>query len=200
MLNQALKTEETLIPFSDEWWREQARIVGATSRQLAFARAMVENPGAKFNKVAELSGITGTPGYLRTAGSELANHPKVKKLYEIALLAKSDEEVEIAYPPELLRHLSEIARNDTSTTNRLKANDLLLKYHDKFQEPQHSDEGLLDKLSKNPHPIFVLLALHYAKAMGHYDWRPEDELMMSFPIDRYTHVVRELGVSEYFRA
>ena len=148
---------ETLEPLTDAWWQQQAGIVGATQRQTAFARTMIENPGAKFNKVAELSGIQGTPRYLATAGSDLAKHPKVKRLYDLALLAKTEEEVEIAYPPELLRHLSSIARNDTSTTNRLKANDLLLKYHAQFQGEgkEHNDKDLLDKLSDMGHPVFV---------------------------------------------
>ena len=144
---------DALEPLTDDWWDEQARIVGATQRQAAFARTMIENPGVKFNKVAELAGIEGTPHYLRTAGSDLAKHPKVRRLYELALVAKTDEEVEIAYPPELLKQLSVIARNDTSTNNRLKANELLLKYHDRFQEhsKQISDKELLDEFCKDGH-------------------------------------------------
>lgn len=98
---------ETFEPLTDNWWQQQAGIVGATQRQAAFARTMIENPGAKFNKFAELSGIEGTPHYLRTAGSDLAKHPKVKRLYDLALLAKPEEAVEIAYSHELLQHLSE---------------------------------------------------------------------------------------------
>ncbi len=115
---------------------------------------MIECQGAKFNEVAELSGIDGTPHHLRTAGSGLAKHPKVKRLYELALLAKREEEAEIAYPPELLKQLSGIARNDTSTNDRLKANELFLKCRDRFQE--HS------RLCDMRHPVFVILAMHYA--------------------------------------
>jgi len=187
---------ENLEPLTDDWWHAQARIVGATQRQAAFARVMIENPGAKFNKVAELSGIVGTPHYLRTAGSDLAKHPKVKRLYELALVAKVDEEVEIAYPPELLKQLSEIARNDTSTTNRLKANDLLLKYHDRFDKPQQSDESLLDRLCDVGHPVFTILAMHYARETAVKWTAPEKYLVRVRGVPAYQAIVEELGLSK----
>jgi hypothetical protein len=187
---------DTLEPLGDDWWHEQARIVGATQRQAAFARAMIENPGAKFNKVAELSGIEGTPHYLRTAGSDLAKHHKVKRLYELALAAKTEDEVEIAYPPELLKQLSEVARKDTSTTNRLKANELLLRYHDRFDKPQHSDESLLDGLCDVGHPVFTILAMHYARETA-VKWKaPEKYLARVRGIPAYQAIVEELGLSE----
>jgi hypothetical protein len=160
---------------------------------------MIENPGAKFNKVAELSGIEGTPHYLRTAGSDLAKHHKVKRLYDLALLAKPEEAVEIAYPPELLRHLSEIARNDTSTANRLKANDLLLKYHDRFHQEnkQHSDEDLLDKLCDMNHPAFTILAMHYADQMA-VEWIPSGKALARIRgITAYQSIITELGLSRH---
>jgi len=190
---------ETLEPLTDAWWQQQAGIVGATQRQAAFARTMIENPGAKFNKIAELSGIQGTSRYLATAGSDLAKHPKVKRLYDLALLVKSDEEVEIAYPPELLRHLSEIARNDTSTTNRLKANDLLLKYHAQFQgeNKEHNDKDLLDKLCDMGHPVFVILAMHYAHQMA-VEWTPPGKALARIrDVTVYQAIVAELGLSRH---
>jgi hypothetical protein len=188
---------ETLEPLTDDWWQEQVRIVGATQRQAAFARTMIENPGAKFNKVAELSGIDGTPHYLRTAGSDLAKHPKVKRLYELALLAKSEEEVEIAYPPELLKQLSEIARNDASTNNRLKANELLLKYHDRFQEHsrQYSDTDLLNEFCKDRHPASVIYAMHCADKMAVKWTPPKDALARLRAVPAHQDIVAALGLS-----
>jgi hypothetical protein len=158
---------------------------------------MIENPGAKFNKVAELSGIEGTPHYLRTAGSELAKHPKVKRLYELANLAKTEDEVEIAYPPELLKQLSEISRNDTSTTNRLKANDLLLKYHDRFQDQgrQLDDTELLNELCKDGHPASVIHAVHYARCLAVTWIPPKDALDRLRAIPGYLDVLGALGLS-----
>jgi hypothetical protein len=189
---------ETLEPLGDDWWHEQARIVGATQRQAAFARTMIENPGAKFNKVAELAGIEGTPHYLRTAGSDLAKHPKVKRLYELALVAKVDEEVEIAYPPELLKQLSEIARNDTSTNNRLKANELLLKYHDRFQETnrQLSDTDLLEEFCKDGHPASTLYAIHCADELGMQWTPPGPQLARLRAVPAYRDIIGALGLSK----
>jgi hypothetical protein len=187
---------DTLEPLGDDWWHEQARIVGATQRQAAFARTMIENPGAKFNKVAELAGIEGTPHYLRTAGSDLAKHPKVKRLYELALLAKNEEEIEIAYPPELLKQLSEIARNDTSTTNRLKANDLLLKYHDRFQQSsqQLSDKDLLDEFCKDGHPASTIYSLHCAQDLAVKWTPPAPNLARLRSVTGYQTILTELGL------
>ena len=189
---------ETFEPLTHSSCQQHAKIPGATQRQAAFARTMIENPGAKFNKVAELSGIQGTARYLATAGSDLAKHPKVKRLYDLALLAKSDEEVEIAYPPELLRHLSEIARNDTSTANRLKANDLLLKYHDRFHEQdKQSDEGFLNKLCDMDHPVFTILALDYADKMA-VKWAPPEKALARIRgVTGYEAIINDLGLSRH---
>jgi hypothetical protein len=187
---------DTLEPSSDDWWNEQARIVGATQRQAAFARAMIENPGAKFNKVAELAGIEGTPHYLRTAGSDLAKRPKVKRLYELALVVKTDDEVEIAYPPELLKQLSDVARKDTSTTNRLKASDLLFKYHERFQESssQLSDKELLDAFCKDGHPASTIYSLHCAEEMAVKWTPPASNLARLRSVKGYQSILEALGL------
>ncbi len=54
-----MQDQTAVIPLSDQWWSEQARLVGTTRIQTQFARIMVERSGIRLCEAARLAGAQG---------------------------------------------------------------------------------------------------------------------------------------------
>ncbi len=54
-----MQDETCIIPLSDQWWSEQARLFGTTRIQTQFARIMVEQSGIRLFEAARLAGAQG---------------------------------------------------------------------------------------------------------------------------------------------
>ena len=54
-----MQDETCIIPLSDQWWSEQARLFGTTRIQTQFARIMVERSGIRLFEAARLAGAQG---------------------------------------------------------------------------------------------------------------------------------------------
>lgn len=121
-------------PLSDEWWEEQGVLFGLKPKQLAFARIKHDFPSLPDYKIAQRAGYGNTNNSSATAASRVSNHRGVKAVLQAAMVAREDEQLDIAQPKELLGILTKIARNGKSNAERHKASETLLRYQEVFRD------------------------------------------------------------------
>lgn len=167
----------------DEFWESVGdRPYGCTPQQVAYVKAVLA--GATGSAAAIAAGYSEK--HAAVQASRLKTNPKVRALLNAALQAKEVESNELVAPDELLKLWSREARYGENSQSRVKAQEMLARYHSLFDGgsdiERKSDTELLDSLC-NEHPVLISAAIVYADALSvgpHEEdlknWRP--------PIDR----------------
>ncbi len=186
--------ETPIQALSEEWWAEQLKFSGCNQRQGAFARAHFENPGLPRYKVAAQVGVPGDERSLRSESSRLYSNPKVKKLLELAALAKADQiKPGLKGADHYLGLLSEVAEKSTNENAKIAASRVLLEYEARLHGTEQQlggaqDDALLRELCDLdmaiPIPLFTAGAVLLAETFGITNkrlWRPPAYLLNDHP-------------------
>ena len=147
MVNNTESHSETSAPISeDEFWESLGeKPYGCSRQQVAFVKALLEGMNGK--AAAVKAGYSAANAGVQACRTK--NNPKVRALLNAALKVKDTAEGELVMPDELLALLSREARRGQTAAGRLRAQEILAKYHSLFDstpEKPTSDKDLVDQI------------------------------------------------------
>lgn len=165
-------------PLGETWWREAAKQVGASERQLKFAAARYR--GASQTQAAREAGYDlGDPGGTRQAGYRVARGRVVENLLALATAEKEGGTTGTVDRNEARRILTRLARGSDPSI-RIRALESLAKLDEQDRafelankvEPIRPMEAILDDIAGLSPEMAAQLA-----AENNIAWRPTDAML-----------------------